>query len=223
MCTSVGVFNSLETGISGENLKFAGTGGSVYLLSNLKIELEKYENNPQASKRLNQMNSRQMNNDVTNFKASVKRFYDISKTTKFVSCKPEADPAKVSDLVKSTFVNSITDTIQNTAIFKKRYKDLTEYGESFGNFADSVIKYKTKNPTTLKSAFKVKLHMVLDLLILKLNKIQTSIKKVDSYFNNLIDYKKTRFNMIFGFVAGALSISGVIFFLLAVHDIHDEA
>jgi len=51
-----------------------------------------------------------------------------------------------------------------------------------------------------------------DFLVTKLSKIQVSIQKVDNYFNELIDYKKTRFNMIIGFVTAALSISGVIFF-----------
>lgn len=212
MCTSVGVFNSLTEGVSGTNLKFAGTGGNIYLLNNLKIDLENFEKTPQASKRMNQMHARNLNFEVSNFKNSVKNFYDMSKTAKFLSCKSGADAAKPADLVRSTFINSITETIQNTAAFKKRYSDLTLYGDSLGNLADAVVKYRTKDPTTLKSIFKAKLFAIIDTLVAKLTTIQASIKRVDTYFNKLIDYKKTRFNMILGFVSAVVSIAGVILF-----------
>jgi hypothetical protein len=161
---------------------------------------------------MNNESDRQLLPAVVDFKASVKNFYEQSKKTKFLSCKAGADPAKPSDLVRSNFVNSITDIIQNTDTFKKKYEDLTEYGDSLGNLAASVVAYKTKDPKTLKSAFKTKLTEIIGLMVTKLTSIQESIKKVDSYMNELIDYKKTRFNMILGFVSAVISIAGVILF-----------
>jgi len=101
MCTSVGVFHSLTDGVSEGNFTFAGTGGSIYLLSNLKLDLSNYDNSPRASKRINQIHARKMVGAVTDFEQSVKHFYDSSKQTKFLSCKIDADAAKPVDMVHS--------------------------------------------------------------------------------------------------------------------------
>jgi hypothetical protein len=51
-----------------------------------------------------------------------------------------------------------------------------------------------------------------NVLIERLTKIQLSIKNADTFFNNIINFKDTRFKMILGFVVAVISIAGVILF-----------
>jgi hypothetical protein len=58
MCTSVGVFTTLNEGISDPTFKFSGISGSVYLLQNVITDLDKTNKDVNLVKRIDEMKNR---------------------------------------------------------------------------------------------------------------------------------------------------------------------